>query len=173
MAKPTRKWTPDLARPIPYIPPPGVSLAALASGQSRDAIYPESNDKRRKTYQAAIARKMASVFEYFNIAEGDYHVLAIALAIEFVPGFKMAKAPVGARRKWFPLGTALLRVHIDLKREQAPHISFLDAARRVAKTGISARVCAIGQQLGNDARTNRRASNHKRFTGFTKFRDGH
>ena len=51
---------------------------------------------------------------FFEIEEGNYPALAVALAARHVPGFSIAKGRPGAKTAWQPFDVALLRFHIEM-----------------------------------------------------------
>lgn len=88
----------------------------------------------RDAYMAAIDEKMVLLRRAFNIEPGPFawHLLAIRLAQEFVPGFKPS-VPQGRPKKWEPITRAVLVVEIQREMSRTSTDSVIAAARSLAK----------------------------------------
>lgn len=136
-----------LARPIPYIAPPseGTTLGMLLRGGTPED-HARAIEERWNNYETEVARRMMAklpaLFRHHGVSESDFLALALRMAAEHVPGFRMAKAPVGARKRWNDFDTALLRLHVDEVRANNARLSNAGAAGVVARTGLWGRASA-------------------------------
>jgi hypothetical protein len=97
-----------LANPIGLRPPPtfsgGVSPKRVADYQKRLSRHERAN---AAMVQRQHAKKLAMLFDHYGIADREnWTALALALAAEHVPGFKVqlpqAKSKRGRKSKWTP-----------------------------------------------------------------------
>ena len=136
-----------LAKPIPYIAPPSEKMTlgmVLRGGTPED--HARAIEERWNNYHTEVARRMTAklpaLFRHHGVPEGDFLALALRMAAEHVPGFRMAKAPVSARKRWNDFDTALLRLHVDEVRANNARLSNAGAAGVVARTGLWGRASA-------------------------------
>lgn len=139
MARSKPKYSGVLATPIRHIPrKPSVTLAEMAEWDKAKLASSLLADERRVAaeYANEAMKKLPALYLHYGIADGDSDRLVIALALDHVPGFAMAKAPPGARAKWNPWNVAALRLHIELTQQEKPKRTFAKAAALVAESKI-------------------------------------
>lgn len=77
--------------------------------------------------------KLPALFQAHGVPFGEWHLLALELAIAHVPGFKVSK-PVGRNTKWSELDKAELRIDVDATIAATRHKTVGEALRHLQKT---------------------------------------
>jgi hypothetical protein len=127
-----------LANPIGLRPPPtfsgGVSPKRVADYQKRLSRHERAN---AAMVQRQHAKKLAMLFDHYGIAgKENWAALALALAAEHVPGFKVqlpqAKSKRGRKPKWTPERLVeLYRTVQSIKRRH--HFTYRQALKFMVK----------------------------------------
>jgi hypothetical protein len=127
-----------LANPIGLRPPPtfsgGVSPKRVADYQKRLSRHERAN---AAMVQRQHAKKLAMLFDHYGIADREnWTALALALAAEHVPGFKVqlpkAKSKRRKKRKWTPERLGELYRTVQSIKEQH-HFTDRQALKFMAK----------------------------------------
>lgn len=92
---------------------------------------PEFNADAARVTDARFA-KIPALFAVHGVEIGDWEGLAFALAIEYVPGFKLSK-PVGRNIKWPENDKASLRLDADLAIQTTRYKTVDGALRHLQK----------------------------------------
>jgi|SRR5450755_3069200 hypothetical protein len=121
----------------PIYPITGEELYTVILDERAKGIAPPGSAYKKAFARQSeeLTKKLPALFKYYNLKQGDFRSLAFALAMQHVPGFAIAKAPPGAKLRWTPFETALLRFEIEAVQRAASKRSFAHAARLVAKRG--------------------------------------
>src|SRR5262249_30076132 len=124
----------DLARPFAHIAfNPTVPLGLLGGKAALDNAVETEERRFIESFTAQVMSKMPALFRHYAIEDGNYPALATRLAVAHVPGCSMAAAPAGAPRLWTDFDVALLRLHIEVTKQEKTGRSFAEAARIVAR----------------------------------------
>jgi hypothetical protein len=128
MAKKPRRWKGELAKPIrPEVVRPGGLAVTDAKTVAR------ANKKMNQLYQQAINNKL--LMEHYGIPNrADYFNLALALAIDHIPGFQIDSTPLqlehgthgaviwakraGRHREWTPERLKRLRIAVEEEKQK-------------------------------------------------------
>jgi hypothetical protein len=116
----------------------------MARRSKRD--WPEWPEELKKPIVSAdvvrdaeeISRRMGLLFDVFGIHRTgrpalDWHSLALALAVEFVPGLRIANS--GAPRRWDDAAQGALLAHVDWLKTEKPERSTADVLRLLTQKG--------------------------------------
>ncbi len=96
-------------------------------------------EQAEKAVDAAVAaarsEKLALLFEHYSVQQGNFAVLAMAMAVDLIPGFQFVHEQKRRGRpvKWDELANGYLVVEIERARANNTHLSVKDAARALAK----------------------------------------
>ncbi|RQS43948.1 hypothetical protein [Burkholderia sp. Bp8986] len=110
-----------------FLQPPSLML----SEEEREAAERDLLD----SIAAARSAKLWLLFDHYGISHGRFADLAMAMAVDLIPGFQVTterKGP-GPKRKWDPLAHGYLVVEINRQIKKNPRLSVKAAAAHLAK----------------------------------------
>ncbi|MFL9892420.1 hypothetical protein [Paraburkholderia sp. RL17-381-BIF-C] len=121
-----KRFKEALGKPI-FVQPPGL-IEIFSSEEHAHRRYSDAANTAR-------AEKLLLLFDHYDIPHGRFAELAMALAIDFVPGFQVEteRRRVGPRTKWDDLANGYLAVEIERLIEKNPRLNVTSAAGHLAK----------------------------------------
>lgn len=107
------------------------SVGLMLSEEERKAAEKDLLD----SVVAARSAKLALLFDHYGVDHGRFAELAMAMAVDLIPGFQITTERKGAgpKRKWDNIASGYLVVEIDRLISKNSHLSVTSAAGNLAK----------------------------------------
>lgn len=130
----------ELETPITGISREAIEFTGLMLALA-ETVGVKPGERALRWYECELARverekkrKCQLLFGHFELREGDWESLARTLADRFIPGLSVTRDRSGAKQRWGPIETAVLRINLEEIQAQRPGRTLSDAARIAAKS---------------------------------------